>query len=97
MNTVTEILNSQQMSDFKEENTMRKFLVISYYDGNIGINVVRDTYEEAKAWMDNDVKDFIAPMELEDVDSSECWIESHSAFANTDGMPCDWVIESIEV
>ena len=76
---------------------MRKFLVISYYDGNIGIDVVKDTYEEAKEWMDNDVKDFILPMELEDVDGSACWIESHSAFANVDGMPCDWVIESIEV
>lgn len=76
---------------------MRKFLVISYYDGNIGIDVVKNTYEEAKEWMDNDVKDFISPMKLEDIDGSECWIESHSAFANTDGMPCDWVIESIEV
>lgn len=76
---------------------MRKFLVISCYDGNIGIDVVKDTYEEAKEWMDNDVKDFISPMELGDVDKSECWIESHSAFANVDGMPCDWVIDSIEV
>ena len=76
---------------------MRKFLVISYYDGNIGIDVVRDTYEEAKEWMDNDVKEFISPMELEEIDESVCWIESYSAFANTDGMPCDWVIESIEV
>ena len=47
--------------------------------------------------MDSDVRDFISPMELEDVDESACWIESHSAFANVDGMPCDWVIESIEV
>ena len=52
---------------------MRKFLVISYYDGNIGIDVVKDTYEEAKGWMDNDVKDFISPIELEDVDESVCW------------------------
>ena len=47
--------------------------------------------------MDNDVKEFISPMVLEEIDESVCWIESHSAFANTDGMPCDWVIESIEV
>ena len=76
---------------------MRKFLVISYYNGNISIDVVKNTYEEAKEWMDNDVKDFISPMELEDIDESECWIKSHSAFANTNEMPCDWVIESIEV
>lgn len=76
---------------------MRKFLVISYYDGNIGIDVVKDTYEEAKEWMDNDVKEFISPMELDEIDTSACWIESHSAFANVDDMPCDWVIESIEV
>lgn len=76
---------------------MRKFLVISYYDGNIGIDVIKNTYEEAKEWMDNDVKEFISPMELDEIDESVCWIESHSAFANTDGMPCDWVIESIEV
>lgn len=76
---------------------MKKFLVISYYNGSINIDAVEDTYEEAKAWMDNDVKEFISPMELEEMDESECWIESHSAFVNTGGMPCDWVIVSIEV
>ena len=76
---------------------MKKFLVISYYDCNINIDVVTDTYEEAKEWMDNDVKEFISPMELEEIDESECWIGNHSAFVNIDGMPCDWVIESIEV
>ena len=77
---------------------MRKFLVISYYDGDISIDAVKDTYEEAKEWMDNDVKEFISPMELDEIDDpSVCWIENHSAFVNVDGMPCDWVIESIEV
>ena len=77
---------------------MRKFLVISYYDGDINIDAVKDNYEEAKEWMDNDVKEFISPMELDEIDDpSVCWIENHSAFANVDGMPCDWVIESIEV
>ena len=76
---------------------MIKFLVISYYNGNINIDVVKDTYEEAKEWMDNDVKEFISSMELEETNESECWIESHSAFANIDSMPCDWVIECIEV
>ena len=68
---------------------MIKFLVISYYNGNINIDVIKDTYEEAKEWMDNDVKEFISPMELEEIYESECWIESHSAFANIDSMPCD--------
>ena len=76
---------------------MKKFLVISYYDGNINIDVVADTYEEAKEWMDNDIKEFIFPMELGDMDESECWIESYGAFVNTGSMPCDWVIKSIEV
>ena len=46
--------------------------------------------------MDNDVKEFILPMKLKDVDESTCWIESHSAFANC-GEPCDWEIKCIDI
>ena len=76
---------------------MKKFLVISYYNGNLNIDLVASSYEKAKEWMDDDVKEFISPMKLDEVDESKCWIGSHSAFANTDEAPCDWVIKSIEV
>ena len=54
-------------------------------------------FEEFGMYNILDVKEFISSMELEETNESECWIESHSAFANIDSMPCDWVIECIEV
>lgn len=76
---------------------MEKFLVISYYEGNINVDVVKNTYEESKKWMDNDVKDFITPTESEEINELDYWIGTHSAFANVDDDRCDWKIESIDV
>lgn len=77
---------------------MKKFLVISYYDGNIEVDNIFDTYQEAKEFMIFDVFAFIEPLNIEELDEDKCWISNYSAFANVLGdMPCDWVIKEIEV
>ena len=77
---------------------MKKFLVISYYDGNIEVDNVCDTYQEAKEFMIFDVLAFIEPLTMEELDEDKCWISDYSAFANVlVDMPCDWVIKEIEV
>lgn len=77
---------------------MKKFLVISYYDGCIEVDGIFNTYQEAKEWMDNDVLDFIEPLTIEELDDGKLYIESHSAWAMIfDGMPCDWQIKEIRI
>lgn len=77
---------------------MKKFLVISYYDGNIEVDNVFNTYQEAREFMIFDVLAFIEPLTFDELDEDKCWIGNYSAFANVLGdMPCDWVIKEIEV
>lgn len=77
---------------------MKKFLVISYYDGNIEVDGVFNTYQEAKEFMIYDVLAFIEPLHIEELNEDKCWISDYSSFVNVFGdMPCDWVIKEIVI
>ena len=75
---------------------MEKYLVISYYESAIEVDAVKDTYEEARQFMEDDVRDFVAPEKLEDLMDDECILENYSAFANIGGdAMCTWTIKKV--
>lgn len=81
---------------------MKKYLVLSYYDGILGIDVIKDTYGEAKEWMDSDVRSFVSTFNLkesfEDLTEDQVYIGENFAYANPSRFDaCDWKIEEIEV
>lgn len=91
---------------------MKKFLVITHHHCSIEIKAIKDTYEEAKDFMDQDVYNFITSDEdyknivvrkirndTMRMYGNAGFSDSHSAHACTgsDCGACAWAIKQIEV
>lgn len=75
---------------------MKKFLVLDFYDNEISIVSVKDTYEEAYDSMKEDYDEFVKNILSNEVE--ETYIDNNSAFCSSSfGMPCWWNIKSIDV
>lgn len=78
---------------------MKKFLVLDFYDNEISVVSVKDTYEEAYASMKEDYEEFLDNISsASSKDVEDTYIDNNSAFCSpSDGIPCWWNIKSIDV
>ena len=74
---------------------MKKYLVITYFEGLLDIAFVKNTFKEAREAMIYDIEEYTNEMDQRWL--IDCTIRDDYGFVNYCGDICEWFIKEIEV
>ena len=74
---------------------MKKYLVITYFEGLLDIAFVKNTFKEAREAMIYDIEEYTNEMDPRWL--IDCSVGDDYGFLNYGGDICEWFIKEIEV
>lgn len=76
---------------------MIKYLVLYFYNSEIDVLAVCDTFEQAKAEMIDDYESFFESIEGEGYSDVKKYLTCNDAEITSSGMSCHWNIRKITI